>query len=495
MKSYFTKLLVVLIIALFTNCYNENRNQAVGNTAQDKPNVIIIYADDLGYGDLTSYNSDSKINTPHIDKLASEGMMFTDAHSSASFCTPSRYSLLTGKYSWRSENTAQLQGGYGAPIIGEDEMTLGRLFKQNGYATAAVGKWHVGMKWSLKDHELGQEEENIDFDSGLKYNPLDHGFDYYFGTSGCTTDDSPFAFIENRNVLGLPLSPGKNIQVVGDFDRETLELFYKNALVAQDWAHEKADTIFNNRALSFIKEQVNDDKPFFVYLPLSLPHIPWLPADFVRGSTGDGPRGDLVALLDYCVGQVSSTLKDLGVDENTLVIFTSDNGPREGINGHQSAGELRGYKGSIYEGGHRVPLIVKWPGKVAPNSTSNQLIGQVDLYATLASILGHSLRKNEAPDSYDFQNVLTAQSENQSVRPSYIHQYYAVRQGDWKLVVDVDNIEDVSMNTVKALELFNLREDLAETNNLIEEKPQLVETLRSLFVEVNNKGYSRPGMI
>jgi arylsulfatase A-like enzyme len=198
-----------------------------------------------------------------------------------------------------------------------------------------------------------------------------------------------------------------------------------------------------------------------------------------------------VALLDYCVGQISTAIERLGIEENTIVIFTSDNGPREGINNHQSAGSLKGYKGSIYEGGHRVPFIAKWPGKIAPGSKSNELLGQVDLYATLANILGHSLDADEAPDSYDFTAVLTGQDVSKPVREVYIHQYYAVRKGDWKLIFVLEDIGNVSFNTIEALELYNLREDLAESENLIEEHPEIVEDLISTFIEVNNAGYSR----
>jgi arylsulfatase A-like enzyme len=451
-----------------------------------KPNVLIIYADDLGYGDVTCYNPESKINTPNIDNLAANGMLFTDAHSPAAFCTPSRYSLLTGKYCWRSQPTSELQGGYDRPIIAEDQMTLGNLFQKNGYSTAAIGKWHVGMEWTLKDDDAEQEEENIDFESPLTLTPIDQGFDYYFGTSGCTSDDPPFAFIENRQLLGLPLTPVYDLNVIGDGD------YVKDVLVAQDWGHEKADTIFTNKAIEFMEEQVKRDKPFFVYLPLSLPHIPWLPAEFVKGTTGAGPRGDLVALTDYCVGKLMTSLENLGVEENTIVVFTSDNGPREGVNGHRSAGELRGYKGSIYEGGHRVPFIVKWPGKIDAGSTSDELTGQVDLYATLARILGYSLQDTEAPDSYDFSPVLLGQQYSKPIRDIYIHHYYGVRQGDWKLIFDLEDIETVTMHTVIAEELYNLGADLTESTNLIEKHPEIVEGLKSRFIEINNQGYSRP---
>lgn len=371
-------------------------------------------------------------------------------------------------------------------------MTLGSMFKKNGYSTAAIGKWHVGMRWTLQEGKSEQEEENVDFDSPLKFTPLDQGFDYYFGTSGCTSDDPPFAFIENRKVLGLPLTEVKDLQVIGDFNRETGELYYKDVLVAQDWAHEDADTIFTNRAISFMEDQVNNNNPFFVYLPLSLPHVPWLPADFVKGTTGDGPRGDLVALTDYCVGEIVSALKRLGVEDNTIVVFTSDNGPREGINGHQSAGELRGYKGSIYEGGHRVPLIVKWPGKVTANTQSDALIGQVDLYSTLASIVGHTLTDEEAPDSYDFAPLLSGEQQVKPIREEYVHLYWAVRKGDWKLLFDIENVKDASLSNVVAEELYNLKEDPSESTNVIDKHPEIVEALKAEFVRINDQGYSRP---
>jgi arylsulfatase A-like enzyme len=490
MLKRFLKIIVILSLNffLFYQCGSDSSAQK----NNDKPNVIIIYADDLGYGDVSCYNPQSKINTPNIDKLAAEGMRFTDAHSPASFCTPSRYSILTGKYCWRSQSTSNLQGGYDEPIIQKDELTLGNLFKKNGYNTAAIGKWHVGMEWTLKNENADQEEENIDFESPLKFSPIDQGFDYYFGTSGCTSDDPPFAFIENKNLLGLPLIPVKDLQVVGDFNRRTGELYYKDVLVAQEWTHEKADTVFTNKAIEFIEKQVNNDKPFFVYLPLSLPHIPWLPAEFVKGTTGAGPRGDLVVLTDYCVGKIMTTLTKLDIEKNTIVVFTSDNGPRQGVNGHASAGKLRGYKGSIYEGGHRVPFIVKWPGIIAANSKSDELIGQVDLYVTLASILGYSLSDNEAPDSYDFTPVLLGQEYKKPIRDVYIHHYYGVRKGDWKLIFDLETIDEVSMNTIVAEELYNLKEDLVESNDLIEKHPKIVEELKSTFIEINNQKYSRP---
>ncbi|MDX1700701.1 MAG: arylsulfatase [Melioribacteraceae bacterium] len=477
----------ILLFAISLLLYDCESEILLENESQ-KPNVILIYADDLGYGDVTSYNPESKIKTPNIDKLANEGMRFTDAHSPASFCTPSRYSILTGKYCWRARSTSELQGGYGNPIIQEDEMTLGNLFRKNGYKTAAIGKWHVGMRWTLKDgfSQDDQEQETVDHEKPIKFSPIDQGFDYYFGTSGCTSDDPPFAFIENRDVIGTPLTFGADHNVIGDGD------WLKDILMAPGWRHEDADTIFTNKAIQFIEEQTEKGNPFFVYLPLSLPHIPWAPAEFVKGTTGAGPRGDLVALLDYCVGELTHKLESLGIEKETIIIFTSDNGPREGVNGHRSAGNFRGYKGSLYEGGHRVPFIIKWPGKINAGSESNELIGQTDIYSTLASILNYSLTENEAPDSYDFSSLLLGRDHQKPIRDIYVHHYYGIRKGDWKLIFDIENIDSVSLDAIHAEELYNLKDDLAETQNLIETNLEVVKELKTDFLRINNQGYSRP---
>nr|WP_299382895.1 arylsulfatase [Allomuricauda sp.] len=501
MKSRMKYMLqTLLVIAVFTQVYSCKKSNAkkaqeevTMNKVDSKPNVIVIYADDLGYGDVSSYFAESKINTPNIDQLTAEGMKFTDAHSPASYCTPSRYSILTGNYCWRSTNTVELQEGYGAPIIAKDENTLGNLFQANGYKTAAIGKWHVGMDWTFKDPNAEPEESNVDFEAPLISTPMDQGFDYFFGTSGCTSDDSPFAFIDRNKLQGLPLKALKDINVPGDFNWQTKETHYKDVLAAHDWEHEKADTTFTNRAIQFMKRTVAEDKPFFVYLPLSLPHIPWSPAEFVKGKSDAGPRGDLVVLTDYCVGQITKTIKELGVEDNTMIIFTSDNGPRESFDGHKSAGNLKGYKGWIEEGGHRVPFIVKWPSKIKSGTTSNELISQVDLYATLASVLESPLGDDDAPDSFDFAPVLYGEQSNGPIRDSYIHLGYATRKGDWKLIFDLEeSIEEATEDHFVPTALYNLADDLAETNNLMNQHPEIVQELSKLFWDINRKGSSRP---
>jgi len=489
--------LLIYIISVFilgaVLTYTTHAFQKEISEEPDLPNVVFIFADDLGYGDLSCYNPGSKINTPNIDRLASQGMLFTDAHTAASVCTPSRYGLLTGRYCWRTFHKRGVQGGYGPPLIEKDRLTIGHLFQQQGYKTAVIGKWHVGMEWTLKDRYQGedrldeQSEETVDHEAVISDAPIDHGFDYFFGTSGCTSDDSPFSFIENRYITGNPLQAVTGLNVVGDGD------LVKDVLMEAGWQHEKADTIFTNRAIEFMKKQVATKTPFFVYLPLSLPHIPWLPPDFVKGETGAGPRGDQVALFDYCVGEVDKALQALGVAENTILIISSDNGPRQGINGHMSAGDLRGYKGAIFEGGHRVPLIVRWPHKVEQASVSNETVCMTDFMATFSALLNVPLSESAGEDSYNILPVLLQQEYKSPLRKSTVHHSgggaFAIRKGDWKMIYG--DLEHGEMPGDQASweetgYLFNLKEDLSETNNLYSEYPEIVKEMNVLLREYLN---------
>jgi arylsulfatase A len=424
---------VIGLVAGFSGCGQEKKESSM-NSSNQQSNVVFIFTDDLGYGDVTCYNAESKITTPHINRLASQGMRFTDAHTSSAVCTPSRYSLLTGRYCWRTEHKTGVQGGYDLPLIEKGRMTLGNLFQNKGYKTAAIGKWHVGMEWTLKKgfSREDQEMETVDHGAALKITPVDQGFDYYFGTSGCTSDDPPFCFIENRRILDYPLKLSEELNVIGDGD------FVKDVLMAEDWQHERADTTFTSKAIEFMETQVKNETPFFIYLALSLPHIPWLPSEFVKGTTDAGPRGDLVALADYCIGKIDEALIGMGVEDNTIVIFSSDNGPREGENGHQSAGPLRGLKGQIFEGGHRVPLIIRWPKKIESAAICDETVCMTDFMATFASILDVTLPEGMAEDSYDMSPLLFGKEITQPIRKSTVHHSgagaFAIRKGDWKII-------------------------------------------------------------
>jgi len=477
---YFWAVLLILV-----SC-GQTKTKETHQLEEDLPNVIFVFTDDLGYGDVTCYNPESRINTPNIDRLAMQGMTFTDAHTAAAVCTPSRYGLLTGRYCWRTELKRGVHGGYDLPLITPERMTIGNLFQDKGYKTAAIGKWHVGMEWTLKEdiERDEQEEETVDHTAPLKITPVDQGFDYYFGTSGCTSDDSPFAFIENRNVLGNPLVPLEGLNVVGD------GTFIKDVLMTEDWMHEKADTIFTNKAIEFMKKQVHNENPFFVYLALSLPHIPWTPAEFVKGSTGAGLRGDLVALIDFCMGEIDEALKEMGVEDNTIVIFSSDNGPREGVNGHQSAGPLRGQKGSIFEGGHRVPLIIKWPGKVEASSRTDETVCMTDFMSSFADMLGVELPDNAGEDSYNIMPVILGEQYESPLRESTVHHSgggaFAIRKGDWKIIFGEVEHGEMPGDAVTWSEegyLFNMKEDPYETRNVYDEYPEVVSQMNGLLEE------------
>ncbi|UCD53237.1 MAG: sulfatase-like hydrolase/transferase, partial [Phycisphaerales bacterium] len=289
----------------------------------DRPNIIFIMADDMGYGDATCYNADSIIKTPNIDKLASDGVLFTDAHSPSAVCTPTRYGVLTGRYCWRSRLKRGVFGGYDRPLIEKDRVTVASFLEGHGYATACIGKWHLGLNWATKDGrqsewDEGYEQANVDFTKPISHGPLDLGFDYFFGTSGCTTDDPPSCFIENDRTVGIP----DRYAAEDPADEGRLLMSVK------DWRHEDADLEFMRKAWAFVTTAAKRRSPFFVYLPLSVPHIPWLPHERFKGRSGAGPRGDQVLMADYILGQIVGRLEELGVSENTLIIFTSDNGPR-----------------------------------------------------------------------------------------------------------------------------------------------------------------------
>ena len=455
--------------------------------AQSKPNIVYIMADDMGYGDTTVYNPESKIPTPHMDALATQGIVFTDAHSPSSVCTPTRYGVLTGRYSWRTRLKRGVFGGFNRPLIEPGRMTVPSLLKEHGYATACIGKWHLGMDWTLKEGATEQEGDTVDISKPILRGPIDHGFDYYFVTPGCTTDDPPFCFVENNRALGDPVltSPGDNPE--------------RRLLMAPGWRHEDADIAFADKAVGFIKKHVaaNPEQPFFVYLPVSVPHIPWLPPDSVKGKSEAGARGDQVVLADVILGQVMDTLDALGVADNTLLIFTSDNGPREGVNGHASAGDLRGLKGMIWEGGHRIPFIARWPGHIKPGTKSDALTTLTDLLATTSAIMGVELPDDAGEDSFNILPALLGEEVDEPIRDSAIHHsgsgVFSLRQGDWKLIVGTKShgyIRDRPDEDTPG-QLYNLGNDPHETNDLWDTHPEIVEHMRNALDGYRDSGHTR----
>ncbi|RKY88285.1 arylsulfatase [candidate division KSB1 bacterium] len=472
------------------------------------PNIVFIMADDMGYGDAGCYNSDSMIPTPNIDRLAEEGVRFTDAHTPAALCTPTRYGLLTGRYCWRTRLKRGVLLGYDeTSLIEPERTTIADLLKNKGYNTACIGKWHLGLNWptksgyKLKDDGnkwkepvFKENEEHIDFTRPIGGGPIELGFDYFFGTAGCSTSDPPYCFIENNRTVSIPvrMSPKKYDKLPG----------FVRGLMADDWSEEDVDPVFTKKSIKFIENhlQKDPDNPFFLYLALSSPHIPWLVPDFIKGKSQEGPRGDLVVLVDWCVGQILDTLDKYNLAENTLIIFTSDNGPRKGANGHKSAGEFRGYKAQIWEGGHRVPFIARWPGKIKLATMCDELISLTDMFATFAAIVGARLRKNEAEDSFNILPALLGKSVPNSTSQARIFHsgggVFAIRQGKWKLIQGTKGpgsrplkIDKDLLNSVG--QLYDMENDPYEKNDLWDKHPDVVKKLLRLLEKCKKQGYSR----
>jgi arylsulfatase A-like enzyme len=464
------------------------------------PNIVFIMADDMGYGDVGCYNPESKIPTPNVDHLAAQGVRFTDAHSPSAVCTPTRYGVLTGRYCWRTHLKRGVLNGFSQPLISPDQMTIAEMLKHRGYRTACIGKWHLGIGWRSKDGapiNSAKDAPHVDFARRITDGPNEHGFDYSFITAACSTVDPPYVFIENGRCTAQPTKTMVRKDSVSRFGS-------RPGPMVPGWSNEDVDPTYVEKTKEFLNRDQRDrkNKPFFVYLPLSAPHAPWLPPDFVKGRSNEGPRGDLVALVDWCVGQVVDTLDRTGLADNTLVIATSDNGPRIGAKGHKSSGPWRGYKSHTWEGGHRVSFIARWPRKIRPGTTSDELICLTDLMATCAALVGAKLPDNAAPDSYNVLPALLAQKTHKPIRDAIVSHsskgVFAIRQGPWKLILETKGSggwvepRDSDPEPASPGQLYNLADDPYEKNDLWDKHPEIVARLTELLETYKRQGYSRP---
>ncbi|TNF72189.1 MAG: arylsulfatase, partial [Bacteroidetes bacterium] len=373
------------------------------------PNILIIYADDMGYGDLNCQNPDSRIPTPNLDRLAAEGMRFTDAHSSSGICSPSRFALLTGTYHWRRQHG--IVGAFGAPFFKDTDVTLPQVLKSKGYRTACIGKWHLGWNWAFKNEPSGEVMQwgrkrkvylpgDIDWSKPITGGPLERGFDYYFGDG--TINFPPYAWVENDRILEVPTEE-LDIHNIG-FETKEGEWEFRPGPVLKGWNPYEVLPTLCKKGVAWIEDQ-DEDQPFFLYFALPSPHAPIIPNDEFDGRSRAGAYGDFMVQTDHVAGELLKALKEKGVVDNTIVIFSSDNGPehyafaRAEKFGHFSMGGFRGLKRDVWEGGHHVPFIFKWPGHVESGSVTDEVISQVDLMATLAEITGTELPADAAPDS------------------------------------------------------------------------------------------------
>jgi arylsulfatase A len=483
-----------------------------------KPNIVFILADDLGYGDVGCYNAKSKIPTFHLDRLAREGMRFTDAHAPSSVCTPTRYALLTGRYAWRSPLKRGVLGPWGAPIIAADRLTVPSLLRQHGYATAAIGKWHLGLNYATKDGQpatLGADKmSNVDFTKPIADGPTARGFDYYFGVN--VPNYPPFCFIENDRTVSIP-----SARDGGEADGINMP-----GPMLPGWKLVDILPELTRRAERWIADAgkaAKAGKPFFLYLPLTSPHFPVVPAPEFKGKSQAGDYGDFVVQTDWVVGRVLAALEQAGVAEDTLVIFTSDNGPEtagevspgayDRIQKHQHAsmGELRGVKRDLWEGGHRVPFLARWPGRIPVGTVSDETICHVDFMATVAALLGVKLPPNAGEDSFNLLPVLRGEKSAHPVREAVVHHAgsgrLAIRRGDWVLIekgTGDDNRGDAGEPAWLKKErgygsgqakgqLFNLRDDPAQKHNLYAAQPERVRELQALLDKYRREGRSTSG--
>lgn len=493
----------------------------VATDAGEQPNIVLILADDLGYGDVGCYNEESKVPTPHIDRLAREGLRFTDAHSPCTVCTPTRYSLMTGQMAFRVPNGGTVFTGVGGPsLIAADRLTLPKLLREHGYATGCVGKWHIGMTFfdqaGAPVRGDGVEAvRRVDFSRRIVGGPVDHGFERFFGTACCPTTDWLYAFIENDRVPAPPTGPLDKTRL----PKHPYANDCRGGWIAPDFPMEEVDLIFLKKSREFLEDHVSrsPDKPFFLFHSTQAAHLPSFAAPPFQGKTKAGPHGDFIHQLDYIVGELLATLERLGVAENTIVLFTSDNGPEttsvvhmRADHGHDGARPWRGVKRDSWEGGHRVPFLVRWPAKVKAGSTSAQPTSLTDVMATVADLLDVPLPDDSAEDSFSMLSAWRGEADR-AIRPYLLQQAFggkktlSIRRGEWKYVDHAgsggnryENNPGLKPFILPELDpkapgqLYNLTADPGETTNLYSKRPEIVAELKSLLEQSIATGRSRP---
>lgn len=486
------KYLIIFII----NCICISCNDAsIEQTTQRPPNIIFILADDLGIGDVAVFNPESKIPTPHLNNLANAGMIFTDAHTSSSVCTPTRYGILTGRYNWRSPIKSGVLFGRDSALISSNTATTATLLKKAGYHTAFIGKWHLGWDWAM------DANNEIDFTQPIKSGPSELGFDYSYGHIA-SLDIPPYVFVENRYATTIP---DTMIPATSSYN------FYREGWIAPDFVMEQVTPHFFDKAKEYINQQKKSKNPFYLYLPLPSPHTPILPTKNWQGKSGLNPYGDFVMEIDHYVGQLINQLDSLGLSQNTMVVFTSDNGCSPMANfdvlaekGHHPSAWYRGHKADIYEGGHRVPTIVKYPPLIQPARQSDSTICLTDFFATFAQLAQLPLRDEEGVDSYSLLGLMSDTNHLQYQRETTIHSSingsFAIRMGKWKLNLcpgsggwSYPRPEKAREDNLPAVQLYNLETDPKEQQNNFNQYPQIVNSLYDKLMIIIDQGRSTPG--
>lgn len=515
MKNWFkASLFIYLILFRVSDMLGQGIDEKM-----DRPNIVIIFADDMGYGDVHSLNSLSRIKTPAIDALVAQGITFTNAHASASVCTPSRFGLLMGEYAFRTPKAARGIGGFAPPVIDENRTSMASFLRGAGYHTGIVGKWHLGLEWVTKDGNpavLNAETgySNVDYSQPISEGPNDFGFDYSY-IHPASLDIPPYVFLENHRVvdpeviLTTEVYPTRKENTEFSWDKKHSNdqavywekgVWWRQGEMAPSFRVENCLDEITGQGLAFIERQ-SADNPFFLYLPLTGPHTPWLPSEQHKGKSGAGLYGDFVMDIDQVVARVTGQLQSQGLLENTLVIFASDNGaywPEEEIllYGHDSNRGVRGQKGDVWDGGHRIPLIISWPQGIREKAAYPGLVSLTDLFATFAGLLGQNIPEGAAMDSYSFLPVLQGDTGFVS-RTEMVHHsssgMFAIRTPEWKYIDGLGSGGFSAPNRLKPEkggpkgQLYRIREDPYEKDNRYADYPRIVEQFKTQLEEIKNR--------
>lgn len=465
--------------------------------ATERPNIVCILADDMGYGDVAALNPAGKIPTPNLDRIAGEGMFFSDAHSGSSVCTPTRYGLMTGRYAWRTSLQRGPLSGLSPHLIAEGRMTVASFLKARNYQTACIGKWHIGM-------DLPRKGKEIDWEGRIAHGPNAAGFDYFYGISA-SLDMEPYVFIENDRFTSVPTRRTEGRPGYDDY------AFHRPGPIADGFEFDQVLPHLAAKAVDYLRAEARKEQPFFLFLAFPSPHTPIVPSKEFKGKTGLGEYADFVAETDAMVGKVLAALDESGLGENTLMFYTSENGCSPSANyghlagaGHNPSAWFRGTKADIYEGGHRVPFLVRWPGRIAAGSRSDELVCLTDLLATCADLFGETLPDDAGEDSVSILPALLGKPHATPLREAVVHHSvfgaFAIRRGEWKLALcpGSGGWSDPKPGAaggqgLPPRQLFNLASDIGEQRNLVEAHPEKAEALAALLRSYVENGRSTPG--
>jgi arylsulfatase A-like enzyme len=509
MKSrFFLQISLILLTALLSSSQKGKPNLS--------PNIIIIFADDMGYGDVSALNPEAKTHTPAINEMAQNGLVFTEAHSSASVCTPSRYGLLTGSYAFRNRLKGGNVGGFDASVLAPEQKTIAHLLKNAGYNTACIGKWHLGFDWST----LNQNEQpslnkltkysNVDYSKPIKLGPNSYGFDYSF-IHPASLDIPPYLFlknglaIDNQMILSSDVYPKSLETTQHSWDKKHTDagdiywkkgVWWRDGEMSKSFRIEKCLGSIINESIAFIEEKASKSNPFFLYLPLTGPHTPWVPEEQFKGKSSVDTYGDFILTVDNVVKVINEKLQKLGIANNTMIIFTTDNGgywPEEEIKlqNHNSNYGRRGQKGDIWDGGHHVPLIIKWPAKISKAKKYTYLVSLTDFFATFSDLTNQKIMGGQ--DSFSFNHVLNG-NLSKPTRNSMIHntsqKFFAIRQGKWKYIDMLGSGGFTNPSYIEPKEnmpkgqLYDIISDPLESNNLYFKYPAVVANLKQQIARV-----------